>query len=245
MFVHGAAGSPAALRGFAQEFADDRRRIVIPALAGYGGTMALEGIGPLAANEEIISWILKTAPEGRRVLVGHSMGGFIALKVVQNTAPVDALIAIEPMAFGVLDPHDAGDAAALAWDRAVNAGLLNGDPAQGLPKFIQAWNDISWDDLSERARNALETRAHHLAKEIAAVSADKTPAKDYGAIDTPVLFLKGSASPEAAHRIIASLSRAIPDSETASIEGAGHFGCMERPHDFAAAVQTFLHKKLP
>ncbi|MGY8959991.1 MAG: alpha/beta fold hydrolase [Alphaproteobacteria bacterium] len=244
VFVHGAAGSPAALQGLAREFADDRRRIVIPALAGYGGTKAPEGMGPLAANEEIISLILQTAPEGRHVLVGHSMGGFIALKAVQNTALVDALVAIEPMAFGALDPRDAGDAAALTWDRAVNAGLLNGDPAQGLPEFIQAWNDVSWDDLPERARHALEIRAPHLANEIAAVSADKTPAKDYVSIDAPVLFLRGDASPEAAHRIIARLSRAIPNSETVSIEGVGHFGCMEQPREFAVAVHAFLHNKL-
>jgi pimeloyl-ACP methyl ester carboxylesterase len=244
IFVHGAAGSPAALQGLAREFADDRRRIIIPALAGYGGTIAPKTMGPLDANEAIISWILNIAPQERHVLIGHSMGGFLSLKAARNTAHIDALIAIEPMAFGVLDPNDSDDAVALAWDRAVIAGLLGDDPAQGLPEFIKAWNDVSWEDFPQRARRALEAGAHRLAIETAAVSADRTMPGDYATIGAPVLFLQGSASPDAAHRIIARLACAIPGSETKTIDGVGHFGCMAQPRAFAVAIKAFVNNGL-
>ena len=62
-------------------------------------------------------------------------------------------------------------------------------------------------------------------------------------IRTPTLKVWGELSAPWDSRISEMLPRSIPDSEAASIIGAGHFCLMEKPGEVNEQIKTFLIKR--
>ncbi len=173
VLVHGSASAPRALVPLGERLAAKGRRIILPALSGYGATLIDPKFDLITANAEIIRFAL-TQARGRRILIGHSMGGLIAMKAVAGGAAADVMIACEPVAFGVLAGSTGAEAEAAAWDAGVAATLLEnlaaGEPEAGVRGFVEAWNEMPWAYLPPSAREALVAAADVIGRDVAAVS---------------------------------------------------------------------------
>lgn len=236
VFLHASAtGADASMR-FARALAG-RHRVLAPNLPGYGGTDASDS--PIVTAVADICALIESEGLDRVALVGHSMGGFVALKAgLALGGRAGRVVAIEPMAFGALDPE--ADMAELYEDGgtalALEAAMARGEPEAGLRAFLGLWNETPWDELPEAIRNRLLALAPQIRRDVAAVSPDRAPAADYVPLADRLALFAGELSPAPARRIVERLHAAVPGSSSAVLPGLGHMGPLVRPDSVAAPV---------
>ena len=236
LLLHAAAAGPGSLSGLAKALTRPGRRIVAPALHGYGGTLVDGADDPMAAHVAVVRTVLEHYPTERRVVIGHSMGGLVALLAAP---PVDAMVVYEPIVLGLLRDDDPADVAARDWDRAIVAELERhiaaGAPEAGVRVFVEAWNEVSWDALPASVRARLIAAASAMAREIRAGSSRPLALER---IEAPLLILQGSASPAITARMTARLHGAVPGSRRVVLDGCGHMGPVQASVAVAAAIEA-------
>lgn len=244
VMLHACGTGAASLARLGEELAGRSGEAVIALNApGYGDSRLNDGHrdadDPVAAALALAIALLERLALPACPLLGHSMGGFLALSLArQHPQRVRRLIAIEPMAFGALDRPE--DAEALARDRAVAETLLaaidRDDAEAGLAQFMGFWNQRPWNDLPERGRAMLVAMAPRIGREVRRVSFDPTPAEAYRAVTHEVLLLAGSTSPLPARQVVRRLGGVLPRCTVREIAGAGHMSALTHPEAVAAAI---------
>jgi pimeloyl-ACP methyl ester carboxylesterase len=252
ILLHAAASGPRALYKLGSALSAEVAgwQAALPALNGYGAT-SLPGADPqdpFAAHLRIARWafeeLRRDRAGGKRVLVGHSMGGLVALLAALDGVPADALVLYEPIVLDCLDMNDPVDSAARAWDAArvdkLRDGVAGGDPEAGVKAFIEAFNEVSWSDLPAQLRADLVSKAALLAAETRAAPLVELDRSKLAALSMPVLILQGERSPPVTHRMSLRLAQAIPHAVRRVVKGAGHMGPALAPAVVASAVSPFL-----
>ena len=227
ILLHCSASSGEQWRSLAERLAD-RYRVLAPDLWGYGGTdMWRGGDFSLSSEAEIVLAMLHRAG-GRAHLVGHSYGGAVALRVALRHAPaVKSLALIEPVALHLLREEHYVDQAALAEisvaaDRVKDA-LARGERERGMREFVDYWSgEGAWGALAEAKRAALLPRLEKVVLDFHAAFEDPARVQDFWPLFMPTLLLQGGRSPLPPRRICSQLSRVLPESRLAIVEGAGH-----------------------
>lgn len=248
LLLHSAGGGSRSLAALAGML-DTTGGILVPDLNGYGRTVVnVETAGNSAALDThrlVIDTLLGETlkPQQKLIIVGHSMGGFLGLlTALAEKWPVSAVVAVEPVAFSVLDP--VADAAARAEDLekvlALDAALKAGDPEQALGEFIGYWGNTEWAVLSNSMRAALLQLAPQIGRETLAVAHDATPPGAYKKLKLPVLLLQGTDTVSPASAVINRLQVLLDRVEVKCIPGTAHMGPVRQPELFAAVINTFL-----
>jgi len=242
LFVPGSFATPAAWRAMHRLLPG--YRLMATAILGYGGTAETRSLDDLDMAHEVRVVEQAAARIGEPVhLVGHSFGGTIALAAamagriaVRSIATFEAnplaLIAAQGrqdlledarrMATGFEAAHLAGeaDAAGRVIDYWGGAGAF-----AALPPPVQ--------DYCRRTTfaNVLDWRT---------AFAFGATAADYARIGVPVLLVRGGRAVPSMVEITEALSRAIPQAQSATVEGAGHFLISTHPAECAALLREFL-----
>lgn len=252
ILLHAAASSPRALFKLASALtmggAD--RQALLPALNGYGAT-SLSGFAaddPFAAHLAVARWAHDAAthdnPAHRPILIGHSMGGLVALRAVLDGLAAAALILYEPIALDCLDMDDAEDRAARAWDgdrvAKLRDGVAAGDLEAGVRAFIEAFNEVAWGELPAPLRSEIVAKAELLAAETRAAPLVKLDRGRLAELSIPVLILQGERSPAVTHRMTLRLSEAMPQASRQVMAGVGHMGPALAPGAVAPMMEAFL-----
>ncbi len=248
VLLHASATGPQTLTRLAQELSTPNRRIVAPALSGYGQTRLTNQTSPIDANLQITRHILNNHGGSSRIVLGHSMGGLIALLTAMHAnkddAPLDALILYEPILPSLLDLSTTDEAAAVAWDRSIIASLREavdeGDREAGVRGFIEAWNEVNWADLPEPVRRHLLGNAENLVHETAATSKHVVDQKALQALHLPTLLLQGATSPGMTHLTTQKAADLIPNACHVTMPATGHMAPISSPDRVAAELRRFL-----
>lgn len=190
--------------------------------------------------DRVAEGIAREAPGGRAAVCGLSLGGYVALSLaVRHPRRVAALVLANTRAEA--DPPEGRrgrlDSAARVRSEGTE-GFLDellprlvapGDPAAlGAARAIAAAQD---PEAVARAQEALAGRADRVA--------------DLPAIAVPTLVIAGEADGVTPLPFAETLAGRIPGAELAVIQRAGHLSALERPDEFAAAVEGFLGRALP
>jgi pimeloyl-ACP methyl ester carboxylesterase len=243
VFLHAGGTGADAMRRLAEPFAA-YRQVIVPNFPGYGDAPTDPAVPAIAERVALVETLLHrlSAPVD---IVGHSMGGFMALQASRHWPDrIGRLVAIEPVAFGAIATGDPADEAALAIDQAGNKALVEaydrGDREEGIAAFISLWNGTPWAALPEPVRAALMALAPTLRREADAVSNDRTPASAYAHLGERLCVIVAEHSPPPAQRIAIRLNEACKGSRLVRIAGAGHMGPMQKPVLFRAAIADFL-----
>ena len=248
VLLHAAGSGPRALDRLARSLAEmTRMRALAPSFERDGQSLIGGAPDPFAAATALARRLLGNSEgpaSAPRILVGHSMGGLVALKALLAGVRADALVLYEPIVLSLLDPTDAEDAAALAWDRACiadfRAALASGRTEDGVRRFIEAYGDMPWPALPEAARNHLVGRAASLLVEAEATNAAPLDRSGLVGLAIPTLLVAGTRSPPVLARMAARLAAALPNVGRITIDGAGHMGPMTHARDVAGAAAGFL-----
>jgi pimeloyl-ACP methyl ester carboxylesterase len=211
---------------------DDRYTMVTVDLIGYGETPPWEAERPQRLTDQ--SALVHELAEqigSPRALVGHSLGGSVALCAAAELGErLAGLILLEPNPFGLLQAtRQAEFAEAWALRNAVKQAGRSGDWEVAAERFADYWNGAgSWVAMSEKRRRlfaeALRPNYHEWDAVLGA------PVHDYVAAvraQTSVTCARDTVPPIAA--IVTLLQQRRPDWRYIWLEHGGHMAPLSRP----------------
>ncbi len=181
---------------------------------------------------------LLTVVDGRKaVVVGHSLGGIIALLAVARSGgprPFVAVGAYEPP-LPWLGRSGADDTSAGAEKGPPPSDRSPDDAAERF--FRRMVGDTAWDRLPDRAKAARRAEGPALHGELSAL-ARLTPPLDVTTITVPAVFGMGERSSARHRAAVTWLADRTPGARLLELEGAGHGAHLTHPDGFAAFVRA-------
>lgn len=225
VLVHGSMDRSASFARVVRELRDlhviryDRR--------GYGRSVDA-GPGTLPQHVEDLVSVQAGRPA---TIVGHSLGGVIALAAAQRHPDLvrSAAVFEAPISWAPWWPSNSAGAAAAA-------ARGDGDAAAVAESFMRRMiGDEGWEALPARTRAARGVEGAALVAELKSARTPPPP-YDLEAIAVPVLVARGSEC-KAHHRKGADTLAAALEVEVRVIDGATHGGHRSHPVEFAALVR--------
>jgi pimeloyl-ACP methyl ester carboxylesterase len=218
VLLHGLSGSRRWWRFTAPALAR-RYRVHIPELVGFGGSRSparqpnMQEMGALVAE-----W-MSAVGVGSPRLVGHSMGGQIALHVAVERQMPRQLVLVDSS--GLPRPWTLSEAA-----RFVAAAL---PPRHwGVPTFVPT---IAADAVRAGPRALLHATRHLLRDDVSGL---------LGAVTCPSLLVWGALDPIIPLEHGQVMARAIPGARLAVLENAAHNPMADRPPEFNRLLLDFF-----
>lgn len=214
-----------------------RLPVVAPDDPGFGGTPAANPEGWMDAAADQAAAALRAAGVERAVVVGLSMGGYVAFSFVRRHASMVAGLVLANTRSGG-DPEQAkeGRAALAARLRAEGNGfladspppLLSETPREGLLAQVQ-------NIIRKQPAEAIAGAALGMAWRV-----DSTP--DLAGINVPTLIITSSGDRLIPPDATSPMAEQIPGATLVVIEGAGHLSNMEAPQEFNAALEALIKR---
>ncbi len=234
----------------------DHHRVIAVDLRGHGQSLpgsSPAGIDRLAADVRVV---LETLGVENAVLVGHSMGGMVALQLVTGLPLPERRRRVAGI---ILVSTTAGPFASLpGWAGVVRAtgpvtarALLIGERwgAKALPS-----RDLRWwltrlgfgadaPAVQVRFVEAMHrgTPSRTLAALIPSLATFDLSSR-LGTLDVPVLVVVGSHDKLTAPRLARRMAGALPESQLVELPRCGHMPMLERRHEFSRLVDEFTAK---
>lgn len=213
---------------------------------GYGHSTEL-GVGDLDAHVSDLRGLIDGRPA---VLVGHSIGGVIALVAAQGDPSVLSVAAWEAsMAWTSWWPASSAGSAVFAStkrNRHIGDDTADDESAADAAELFMCKmiGDERWSRLPSSTRAARRAEGRALIADIATLHRDAPP-YDVAALTQPVLSGYGTVSRPYHQRAARELAATVADGELMVIEGADHGAHLSHPHEFSAFVRRALARAAP
>lgn len=183
---------------------------------------------------------------GRPVhLVGHSIGGAVALKAATlYPNVVVSVVVYEPVLFRwQLDEDAESDASRAVLDvaRRMRACLERGNPYRAAAIFLEYWSGRgAWEAVPPSARDVLAGRMRHVLGHFDALISDPLSPIDLKRVARPMLFLSGERTVASTRRIARLLREELPLAAHGVMRGMDHLGPVKRADEFNERVLSFI-----
>ncbi len=199
---------------------------------GYGDSPYVVGRGTVEDHASDLSAVIEASGATSVVVVGHSLGGTIALALAARSGPrLDGVGAFESPA-PWLD-----DSRASVGGGSVDVADREG-PEAGAEFFYRLMvGEHTWSRLRERDRSARRSEGPALLDELRDLRAPDTSV-DLAAVNVPVVVGAGGRSAEHLRRSAVQLQLALPDAWMIEITESGHGAHLSHPDDFARFVRA-------
>jgi pimeloyl-ACP methyl ester carboxylesterase len=224
VLVHGAGGTrlhwPAELRRLAGA------SVYTLDLPGHGRSTG-EGCGTIGGYAAVVTAFLRTLDIGPVIIVGHSMGGAIAMTLALDSDCVTRIVLI-------------GTGARLRVAPAILEGIHSNfeQSVELIARF--AWSQGAHPTLIELGKQALlDTGPDVLLGDLTACDRFDVMER-LGEIRVPTLVISSSADQLTPVKYGRFLAEHIPGARLAVIENAGHMMMLEQPNQVTEAVLKFL-----
>ena len=251
LFIHGILGSQGQWAHLVKVM-DDDHRVVVPDLFGHGESAKPLGDYSLSAHAATMRDLLDHLGIERVTLVGHSLGGGIAMQFYYLFPErVERLVLVASGGLGrevnlVLRSATLPGAAQVLSVLA-SAPVLSPIGALGRGASKIGWRpgaDVGaiWRGFSSLGDR--ESRQAFLATTRAVIDlgGQSISAHDHleGALPVPTLIVWGSKDRMIPVAHARSVQRALPDCRLELFEGAGHFPHLDDPDRFARVLREFI-----
>jgi len=221
----------------------EARRVswLAPDLVGYGRSDAYpdDGTSPIDLDLEAVLAVVRAAKEPV-ILVGHSYGGFLALRTAALHPELVRAVAVhEPVAWGAL--HAVDPKATTGAFLEINHDGLFFDDARGgseawFRRFVGFWmGGGAWETVGLRQQQRFLKSGRKTYWEVKELCEDRTPPSAHAAITAPVRVSCGEQSPPLEHRVCRIIADVVKDGELLITPG-GHMGPLTHPEPFHELV---------
>jgi len=257
LLVHGITNSSASWRPVMRLLADAGHTVLAPDLPGHGSSERHRGDHSLGAHASILRDLLQVLDLPRVTVVGHSLGGGVAM-VFSYQFPER----VERLA--LVDSGGLGREVSLLIRAATLPGAEAVIRAATTPAVLRAVGAVGGTlgrvglrpgaDLAEIAGGVAslgdaERRAAFVrtARSIASARGQRVSAADrlYLAAEVPVLLVWGDEDPVIPIAHAHEAHAALPGSRLEVFPGAGHFPMLDDPHRFATLVSDWMASTEP
>ena len=218
----------------------------VHALDRRGRGASGDGPGPYSAELEVadlaaVADALATAADRAVTIVGHSLGGRLALAAAAWTASIGAVVAYEGAPVALDADAETVREATLA---RLTADLARGDHDAVLERFMREVAELTEPELAAFRAGPLwavrAATAPQIVRELAAARRDPAIGLEAcAAAGVPVLQLAGSASPAPFQDGVLGLHDHLANGRVLLVDGARHNGHHTHAAAVAAAVLEF------
>lgn len=168
-------------------------------------------------------------------LIGHSIGGTIALRIaVAAPDAVRSLTLIEPVLF-----------AAAGATQGAGADPDTLGEAEAARRFLREWGEQGYDDLPPPVQAAIRRQIRLVAESNQVLNHDGAGILRPGGLEgigAPVMLISGGDSPPVVHAIAEALAARLPDVAVAGVPGAAHMLPMTHPDQVAGLIAVNLDR---
>jgi pimeloyl-ACP methyl ester carboxylesterase len=251
LFIHGILGSQQQWSHLVDQM-DDDHRVVLPDLFGHGESAKPMGDYSLSSHAATMRDLLDHLGVDRVTLVGHSLGGGIAMQFFYLFPErVERLVLVSSGGLGrevnVALRSATLPGAAQVLSVVASAPVLSRVEALGRVASKVGWRpsaDLAavWKGFSSLGDR--ESRQAFLAttRAVIDIGGQSISAHDHlgGSLPIPTLIVWGSKDHmiPASHAL--SVEQSLPDCRVEIFEGAGHFPHLDDPDRFARVLRDFI-----
>ena len=209
-----------------------------PQLPGWAEGEPPEGIGSLEDYTRLIGAFLNDAGIGEATLVGHCVGGWLALQLaVQQPDRFRRLVLVDALGLAREDTPPVGLAAlddeAFATGVFARLGVIaTADPTG----FGAAWENVRQGPEFLRQSKGRGT----LLSQTGGAVGDAELTKAAEALTADTLLVWGAVDGIAPLSLAEALRERMPNSQLAVIDGAGHLPMAERPETFNRILRNYI-----
>jgi pimeloyl-ACP methyl ester carboxylesterase len=245
--IHSNASSSAQWRGLMELLAPDYS-VFAPDSYGSGKSPDWHSDREISLRDEVSLLEPVLASAGTPlILIGHSYGAAVALMAALAwPGRVRAMALFEPTLFSLVDAQSAPPNGVDGIKRAVASSaeaLGKGDKDAAARHFIDFWMGAgSWESMPESRRPAVAESVTNVRRWAHALVTEPSPASSFSALDFPVLYMLGQASPRSAHAVAEILIPQLPQVTVVQFEGLGHMAPVTDPERINAEIVQFLGK---
>jgi len=176
------------------------------------------------------------------VLVGHSMGGFIAQEAHARFPQL-----IKALVLGFTSPSFGGGSREFV-DKFIAARIAPLDAGRSMAEIAAKLMPTMRGSKSlpeglahaERVMGAIPPATYRKAVQLLTTFDRRA---QLPAIGVPTLLLAGSDDRVAPADVLERMAQKIPDAEFVLLEGCGHLGPMDQPDAFNEALRSFLERR--
>lgn len=237
LFLHGVGGGHAAWDRQIPYFTARGHRALAWDQPGYGGAPLVEPYD----LDQVAAALKRQIGNEPVVLVGHSMGGFVAQEAY---ARFPALIRGLALCFTSAAFGGAGSDFARQFVAARVAPLEQGKTmaeiaARLMPPMRGSRSDPAGLALAERIMAGIPPETYRKAVHLLTTFDRRA---ELAAIRVPTLLIAGSDDPVAPAAVMERMAQKVVDAEYVLLEGCGHLGPMDQPDLFNETLAGFLER---
>jgi pimeloyl-ACP methyl ester carboxylesterase len=231
VLIHGAGSNGHTFHRQGEALGEKHSPIALD-LPGHGRSSGVEGLTTVSDYADFIAAWLGTLQIKSAIILGHSMGGAIAMDLaVRHPARVDALVLSSTAAKFNLTQDRIDALRAVSMGRTPQAFNTDGYS----PKTIKENFDVVREGWGEQIKTDPRVRYGDI---VACSKADLREA--IAKIDTPTLVLAGADDQGTTVADAELIVSKIKGAKLEVIPDAGHFSVREQPARFIAAVEQFV-----
>jgi pimeloyl-ACP methyl ester carboxylesterase len=227
---------------------DTRRPCYAVDLPGFGGSQGPTRPRISAYAEDVVAG-LEALEVSDCTLVGHSLGGAIAVAVAERSAAVGALALLAPVGFGPIALADWMTLPGFAdvWQFALPVALVNPLTVTAAYTTFVAHGRLPSRDLMARLRRRAFRSGPGVRAATVAIAAAGHSARGFArrpvAFDGPVAVVWGARDALVPTAHIAALRRALPQAHVEVWDGMGHHPQRERPVALAEFIERHASRR--
>lgn len=207
---------------------------------GYGRSATVEPYD-LERISASLARLIESLGNEPVVLVGHSMGGFVAQETYARTPQL-----VKALVLCFTSPAFAGGASEFtrqfiaARIAPLDEGKTMGDIAGALMKTMSgSRSDPTGLALAEKIMSGIPPETYRKAVQLL-TTFDRR--KELAGIRVPTLLVAGADDKTAPPSVMERMAQKVPGAEYVCLPGCGHLGPMDQPDEFNAALLAFLQK---